>query len=221
MSGFHHCVTCEAKLTANDPHEDCVACLGPDHAASALADRTFCTLCANFQMCTLWQRARKVIGGHSPSSGSSHTLSALPLSSATPPVKLWLSRSPSSQLKAGQRSPDTRRARECSRSPSLEPRGPSPRRERSRWACSGSPRRRGRSRSPHRDKRYRERLSVTELTSKMSQFMDVMMGQQSLLISLANMAPRTTDELVGPMANQPVAPPQPLSALVVQQPQGV
>ncbi|RXM93728.1 hypothetical protein EOD39_18772 [Acipenser ruthenus] len=114
MSGFHRCVTCEAKLPANDPHEDCVACLGPDHAASALADRTFCALCVNFQMRTLCQRARKVVGGHSPSSGSSHTLSALPLSSVTLPVKLWLSRSPSSQLTAGQRSPDTRRARERS-----------------------------------------------------------------------------------------------------------
>ncbi|MGH0119409.1 UNVERIFIED_CONTAM: hypothetical protein FKN15_022544 [Acipenser sinensis] len=41
MSGFHRCVTCQAKLPASDPHEDCVACLGPDHAASALADRAY------------------------------------------------------------------------------------------------------------------------------------------------------------------------------------
>ncbi|MGH0137041.1 UNVERIFIED_CONTAM: hypothetical protein FKN15_064445 [Acipenser sinensis] len=62
---------------------------------------------------------------------------------------------------------------------------------------------------------------MAELTSKMSQFMDVMMGQQSLLMSLTNMAPRATDTQVGPNANQPVFPPQSLAALVVQQPQGV
>ncbi|MGH0151802.1 UNVERIFIED_CONTAM: hypothetical protein FKN15_055087 [Acipenser sinensis] len=55
----------------------------------------------------------------------------------------------------------------------------------------------------------------------MSQFMDVMMGQQSLIMSLANMAPRATDATVGPIANQPAFPPKPLSAPVVQQPQGV
>ncbi|MGH0159971.1 UNVERIFIED_CONTAM: hypothetical protein FKN15_001141 [Acipenser sinensis] len=104
MSRFHRCVTCYAKLPANDPHEDCVACLGPKHAALALADRTFCPLCVNFQTRTLCQRARKAVGGHSPSSGSSHTLSAPPSSLASPPVKLRLSRSPSSQLTTGQRS---------------------------------------------------------------------------------------------------------------------
>ncbi|MGH0141114.1 UNVERIFIED_CONTAM: hypothetical protein FKN15_072753 [Acipenser sinensis] len=55
----------------------------------------------------------------------------------------------------------------------------------------------------------------------MSQFMDVMMGQQSLLMSLTNMAPRATDAQVGPTANQLAFPPQPLDAPVVQQPQGV
>ncbi|MGH0136785.1 UNVERIFIED_CONTAM: hypothetical protein FKN15_062073 [Acipenser sinensis] len=55
----------------------------------------------------------------------------------------------------------------------------------------------------------------------MSQFMDVMMGQQSLLMSLTNMAPQATDAQVGPTANQPVFPPQPLATPVVQQPQGV
>ncbi|MGH0122106.1 UNVERIFIED_CONTAM: hypothetical protein FKN15_013025 [Acipenser sinensis] len=59
----------------------------------------------------------------------------------------------------------------------------------------------GRSRSPRWDRRYREKSGVAELTSKMSQFMDVMMGQHSLLMSLANMAPRATDALVGPIAN--------------------
>ncbi|MGH0146749.1 UNVERIFIED_CONTAM: hypothetical protein FKN15_055409 [Acipenser sinensis] len=222
MSGFHRCVTCEAKLPANDPHEDCVACLGPEHAASALADRSFCALCANFQQRTLRQRARKAVGRHSPSSGSSHTLSAPPLSTVTPPIRLQISRSPS-QLTAGQRSPDHRRARERTRSPSIQLRGPSSRRECSCQSRSRSvsPRRRGCSCSPRRDRRYREKSGVAELTSKMSQFMDVMMGQQSLLMSLANMAPRATDVLVGLIANQPAFPPQPLSAPVVQQPQGV
>ncbi|MGH0146908.1 UNVERIFIED_CONTAM: hypothetical protein FKN15_043911 [Acipenser sinensis] len=44
MSGFHRCVTCQAKLPASDPHDDCVSCLVPDHAASALADRAYCQL---------------------------------------------------------------------------------------------------------------------------------------------------------------------------------
>ncbi|MGH0126599.1 UNVERIFIED_CONTAM: hypothetical protein FKN15_035560 [Acipenser sinensis] len=158
MSGFHCCVTCKAKLPANNPHEDCVACLGPEHAASALADRSFCALCANFQPRTLRQRARKAVGSHSPSSGSSYTLSV---------------------------------------------------------------RHRGRSRSLRWDRRYRDKSGVVELTSKMSQFMDVMMGQQSLLMSLTNMAPRATDAQVGPTANQPTFPPQPLATPVVQQPQGV
>ncbi|MGH0160292.1 UNVERIFIED_CONTAM: hypothetical protein FKN15_039553 [Acipenser sinensis] len=222
MSGFHRCVTCEAKLPANEPHEDCVACLGPEHTASALADMSFCALCANFQPHTLRQRARKAVGGHSLSSGSSHTLPALPSSAATPPVRLQISRSPS-QLTAGQRSPDHRRARELSRSPSIQLRGLSPSRERSCQSRSRSvsPRCRGRSRFLRWDRRYREKSGVVELTSKMSQFTDVMMGQQLLLMSLANMAPRATDALVGPIANQLAFPPQPLSALVVQQPQGV
>ncbi|MGH0118819.1 UNVERIFIED_CONTAM: hypothetical protein FKN15_056206 [Acipenser sinensis] len=117
MSGFHRCVTCQAKLPASDPHDDCVSCLGPDHAASALADRAYCQLCAGFQTRTLRQRARKAVGGRSPSSGSSHTISAPPSSAFTPPVAAQPPRSPSSQLSAGQRSP-ARRTREISRSPS-------------------------------------------------------------------------------------------------------
>ncbi|MGH0161176.1 UNVERIFIED_CONTAM: hypothetical protein FKN15_040533 [Acipenser sinensis] len=150
MSGFHRCVTCQAKLPASDPHEDCVACLGPEHAASALADRSFCASCANFQPRTLRQRARKAVGNHSPSSWSSYTLSVPPSSTATA-VASRGSKSPS-QLTAGQRSPDRRRAHERSHSPSVRPRGSSPRRERSRRSRSRSlsPRRRGRSRSPYR-----------------------------------------------------------------------
>ncbi|MGH0187147.1 UNVERIFIED_CONTAM: hypothetical protein FKN15_023820 [Acipenser sinensis] len=217
MSGFHRCVTCQAKLPASDPHEDCVACLGPEHAASALADRSFCALCANFQPRTLRQRARKAVGSHSPSSGSSYILSVPPSSTATPPVALRGSKSPS-QLTAGHRSPDRRRAQECSHSPSIRPRGSSPRRERSRRSRSRSlsPRRRGRSRSPRRDRRYREKSGVAELTSKMSQFMDVMMAQQSLLMSLTSRAPPAE-----PLASQPALQPQPLAVPVVQQPQGV
>ncbi|MGH0165788.1 UNVERIFIED_CONTAM: hypothetical protein FKN15_055387 [Acipenser sinensis] len=170
MSRFHRCVACQVKLPASDLHEDCVTCLGPEHAASALADRSFCALCANFQPRTLRQRARKVVGSHSPSSGSSYTLSVLPSSTATPPVALRVSKSPS-QLTPGQHSPDRRRAHERSHSPSIRPRGSSPCRERSRRSRSRSlsPRRRGRSRSPRRDRRYREKSGVAELTSKMSQ----------------------------------------------------
>ncbi|MGH0132808.1 UNVERIFIED_CONTAM: hypothetical protein FKN15_050672 [Acipenser sinensis] len=53
MSGFHRCTSCQAKLPASDPHDECVACLGPEHAASALADRAFCHRCASFQTRTL------------------------------------------------------------------------------------------------------------------------------------------------------------------------
>ncbi|MGH0136118.1 UNVERIFIED_CONTAM: hypothetical protein FKN15_010900 [Acipenser sinensis] len=216
MSGFHRCVTCQAKLPASDPHDDCVTCLGPEQAASVLAVcrvwgqstphprwqiRLFVTS-AGFQTRTLRQRAKKAVGGHSPSSGSSHTISAPQSSTATPPGRLQLSRSPSSQLTAGQRSP-TRRAWE--RSPS--PRRVRPRRE-SR-SHSRSPRRRGRSRSPRRDRRYRDRSGVAELTSKMSQFMEVMMGQQPILMSLANVVPPVPEQPTGPIASQPVAPPQP------------
>ncbi|MGH0128556.1 UNVERIFIED_CONTAM: hypothetical protein FKN15_040256 [Acipenser sinensis] len=210
MSGFHRCVTCQAKLPASDPHEDCVACLGPEHATSALADRLVCALCANFQPRTLRQRARKAVGSHSPSSGSSFTLSVPPSSTATPAVALRGSRSPS-QLTSGQRSPDRRRAHERSHSPSIRPRGSSPRRERSR-------RSRSRSLSPPfsrpRDRR-REKSGVAELTSKMSQFMEVMMGQQSLLMSLTNRAlPAEVS------ASHSAFQPQPLAVPVVQQPQG-
>ncbi|MGH0148165.1 UNVERIFIED_CONTAM: hypothetical protein FKN15_022389 [Acipenser sinensis] len=92
-------------------------------------------------------------------------------------------------------------------------RGPSPRGERPQISRSrsGSPRRRGRSRSPRRDRRG----GVTELTNKMSQFMDLMMGQQSLLMSLATA--RAAEEPVGPVANQPMILPQPLSVPVAQQ----
>ncbi|MGH0119464.1 UNVERIFIED_CONTAM: hypothetical protein FKN15_076688 [Acipenser sinensis] len=185
-----------------DPHDDCVSCLGPDHAASALADRAYCQLCAGFQTRTLRQRARKAVGGRSPSSGSSHTISAPPSSAFTPPVAAQPPRSPSSQLTAGQRSP-ARRTRERSRSPSS--RGARPRREsRSR---SRSPRRRRYSRSPRRGRRHQETSGVAELTSKMSQFMEVMMGQQSLLMTLANVVPRAPELPTGPVAGQPVVPP--------------
>ncbi|MGH0132889.1 UNVERIFIED_CONTAM: hypothetical protein FKN15_012470 [Acipenser sinensis] len=200
--GFHRCVTCQAKLPASDPHEDCVACLGPDHAASALADRAYCHLCAGFQTRTLRQRARKAVGGRSPSSGSSHTISAPPLSVLTPLVTSQPPRSPISQLTAGQRSP-ARRARERSRSPSS--RGARPRREsRSR---SRSPRCRRYSRSPRRGRRHQDTFGVAELTSKMSQFMEVMMGQQSLLMTLANVVPRVPELPTGPITGQPVVPP--------------
>ncbi|MGH0160522.1 UNVERIFIED_CONTAM: hypothetical protein FKN15_039481 [Acipenser sinensis] len=202
MSGFHRCVTCQTKLPASDPHEDCVSCMGPDHAASALADRAYCQLCAGFQTRTLRQRARKAVGGHSPSLGSSHTISAPPSSALTSPVTAQPPRSPSSQLTAGQRSP-ARRARERSRSPSS--RGARPRREsRSR---SRSPRRRRYSRSPRRGRRHQDTFGVAELTSKMSQFMEVMMGQQSLLMTQANVVPRAPELPTGPVAGQPVVPP--------------
>ncbi|MGH0120128.1 UNVERIFIED_CONTAM: hypothetical protein FKN15_065289 [Acipenser sinensis] len=206
----------QAKLPASDPHEDCVACLGPEHAASALADRSFCALCANFQPRTLRQRARKAVGHHSPSSGSSYTLSVPPSSTVTA-VTLRGSKSPS-QLTACQRSPDRRRAHERSHSPSIRPHGSSLRRERSRRSRSRSlsPRHRGRSRSPRRDRRCRDKSGVAELTSKMSQFMEVMMGQQSLLMSLTNRAPPAE-----PVASHSAFQPQPLAVPVVQQPQGV
>ncbi|MGH0114794.1 UNVERIFIED_CONTAM: hypothetical protein FKN15_050965, partial [Acipenser sinensis] len=110
----------------------------------------------------------------------------------------------STHLKActGQRSP-ARRTRERSRSPSS--RGARPRREsRSR---SRSPRRRRYSRSPRRGRRHQETSGVAELTSKMSQFMEVMMGQQSLLMTLANVVPRAPELPTGPVAGQPVVPP--------------
>ncbi|MGH0120361.1 UNVERIFIED_CONTAM: hypothetical protein FKN15_067746 [Acipenser sinensis] len=200
MSGFHRCVTCQAKLPASDPHEDNVSCLGPDHAASALADRAYCQLCAGFQTRTLRQRARKAVGCRSPSSGSSHTISAPPSSAFTPPVAAQPPRSPSSQLTAGQRSP-ARRTRERSRSPSS--RGARPRRE----SRSRSPRRRRYSRSPRRGRLHQDTSGVAELTSKMSQFMEVMMGQQSLLMTLANVVPRAPELPTGPVAGQPVVPP--------------
>ncbi|MGH0118078.1 UNVERIFIED_CONTAM: hypothetical protein FKN15_052083 [Acipenser sinensis] len=43
----------------------------------------------------------------------------------------------------------------------------------------------------------------------MSQFMEVMMGQQSILMSLANVVPRVPEQPTGPIASQPLAPPQP------------
>ncbi|MGH0175449.1 UNVERIFIED_CONTAM: hypothetical protein FKN15_070383 [Acipenser sinensis] len=55
----------------------------------------------------------------------------------------------------------------------------------------------------------------------MSQFVDDMMGQETLLMTLANRMPRATDDLVEPVANQPTVLPQPLSTQVVQQPQEV
>ncbi|MGH0118131.1 UNVERIFIED_CONTAM: hypothetical protein FKN15_044433 [Acipenser sinensis] len=41
----------------------------------------------------------------------------------------------------------------------------------------------------------------------MSQFMEVMMGQQSLLMTLANVMPRAPELPTGPVAGQPVVPP--------------
>ncbi|MGH0145788.1 UNVERIFIED_CONTAM: hypothetical protein FKN15_006239 [Acipenser sinensis] len=49
----------------------------------------------------------------------------------------------------------------------------------------------------------------------MSQFMDLMMGQQSLLMSLATA--RAAEEPVRPVVNQPIILPQPLSVPVAQQ----
>ncbi|MGH0191392.1 UNVERIFIED_CONTAM: hypothetical protein FKN15_062618 [Acipenser sinensis] len=214
MSGFHRCVTSQAKLPASDPHDDCVTCLGPELAASALADRAFCHPYAGFQARTLRQRVKKAMGGHSPSSGSSHTISALPSSMATPPGRLQPSRSPSSQLTAGKRSPASHAWER-----STSPRRVHPRRK-SR-SHSRSPRRRGRSHSPRPDWRYRDRLGVAELTSKMSQFMEVMMGQQSILMSLANVVPRVPEQPTGPIASQPVAAPQPATVVAPPvQPQG-
>ncbi|MGH0121469.1 UNVERIFIED_CONTAM: hypothetical protein FKN15_023767 [Acipenser sinensis] len=181
VSGFHHCMTCQAKLPASDPHNDFVTCLGPEHAASALADRAFCHLCAGFQTSTLRQRVKNAVGGHFPSSGSSHTISAPPSSTATPPGRLQLSRSLSSQLAAGQRSP-TRRAREH---------GPSPRRVRPVGSLGRSP----------------DRLVGEDALAPLVGTGDT---------ETANVVPRVPEQPIGPIASQPVAPPQP--ALVVAPP---
>ncbi|MGH0165963.1 UNVERIFIED_CONTAM: hypothetical protein FKN15_049931 [Acipenser sinensis] len=213
MSGFHRCTSCQAKLPASDPHDECVACLGPEHAASALADRAFCHRCVGFQTRSLLQRAKKSVGGHSPSLGSSHTISAPPSSTTTTPGRLQLSTSPASPITAGQRSP-TR----CVRARSPSPSRVCPHRE-SR-SPSRSPQCRGRSRSPRRNRRCRDRSGVVELTSKMSQFMEMMMGQQSLLMSMANAVPRAPEQFTGPVASQPVAPLQPpLAVSLPVQPQ--
>ncbi|MGH0182395.1 UNVERIFIED_CONTAM: hypothetical protein FKN15_009407 [Acipenser sinensis] len=167
----------------------------------------------------LQQQARPLLtkSGIATKSVINSTLSnAVPIdapSLASPPVKLPLSGRSSSQVTAGQRSPDARRKRHRSHSPPVV-RGPSPHGERPRQLSgsrSRSPRRRGHSRSPRRDRRG----GVTELTNKMSQFMDLMMAQQSLLMSLATA--RATDEPVGPVANQPMVLPQPLPIPVAQQ----
>ncbi|MGH0165611.1 UNVERIFIED_CONTAM: hypothetical protein FKN15_049275 [Acipenser sinensis] len=147
--------------------------------------------------------------------GAFHTASAPPLSTVTPPVRRLLSRSPSSQLTAGQRYLP-RHVRERSRSPAA--RDPSPHRKRPRWesrSCSRSPHQKGRSRSPRRDRRYRDRSGVAELTSKMSQFMEVMMGQQSLLMSLANVVPPVSHQLPQ-STSQLVTLPQPIPVPVPQ-----
>ncbi|MGH0136507.1 UNVERIFIED_CONTAM: hypothetical protein FKN15_017352 [Acipenser sinensis] len=147
--------------------------------------------------------------------GAFHTASAPPLSTVTPPVRRLLSRSPSSQLTAGQRYLP-RHVRECSRSPAA--RDPSPHRKRPRWesrSCSRSPHQKGRSRSPRRDRRYRDRSGVAELTSKMSQFMEVMMGQQSLLMSLVNVVPPVSHQLPQ-STSQLVTLPQPIPVPVPQ-----
>ncbi|MGH0167401.1 UNVERIFIED_CONTAM: hypothetical protein FKN15_057587 [Acipenser sinensis] len=59
----------------------------------------------------------------------------------------------------------------------------------------------------HRHHLQGETSGVAELTSKMSQFMEVMMGQQSLLMTLANVVPRAPELPTGPVAGQPVVPP--------------
>ncbi|MGH0172147.1 UNVERIFIED_CONTAM: hypothetical protein FKN15_066188 [Acipenser sinensis] len=192
VMSFHHCVTCQAKLPASDPHDDCVACLDTEHATSALVDKGYCSLCARFQTRTLRHRAKKAVGGHLPSSGLSHTVSAPPSSTATPPVRLRPSTSPSSQLPA----------------PSWE------RSRRESGSRSRLPSRRGRSRSPRRDRRYKDRSGVAKFTSKMSEFMDMMIGQQSLLMSLTNVTPRAPEQ-PGPIANQPVDPIPPLQLQAV------
>ncbi|MGH0141005.1 UNVERIFIED_CONTAM: hypothetical protein FKN15_055712 [Acipenser sinensis] len=54
----------------------------------------------------------------------------------------------------------------------------------------------------------------------MSQFMEMMMGQQSLLMSMANAVLRAPEQFTGPIANQPVAPLQPpLAVYLPVQPQ--
>ncbi|MGH0120428.1 UNVERIFIED_CONTAM: hypothetical protein FKN15_054764 [Acipenser sinensis] len=174
VKSFHRCVTCQVKLPASDPHEDCVACLGPEHAASALADRTYCALCAGFQTRTFLGVIPHCLGpaiihGDSASQAAAFQKPILPAHS-------W----------------------ELHRRES---------RSRSRSLC-----RKGRSHSPREDRQYRGRSGVPELTSK-SQFMEVMMGQQSLLMSLANVAP--SHQLPGP-TSQPVALPQPIPVPVPQ-----
>ncbi|MGH0116180.1 UNVERIFIED_CONTAM: hypothetical protein FKN15_074821 [Acipenser sinensis] len=87
-------------------------------------------------------------------------------------------------------------------------------------ACSGtfpqsrsrsrSPWRRRYSRSPRRGRRHQDTSGVAELTSKMSQFMEVMMGQQSLLMTLANVVPWASELPTRPITGQPVVlPPVP------------
>ncbi|MGH0149408.1 UNVERIFIED_CONTAM: hypothetical protein FKN15_015405 [Acipenser sinensis] len=179
MSGFHRCVTCQAKLPASDPHEDSVTCTHPPlegEESSGWALFFLGIIPHHFCSAVVYDDAASA---------------AAALQEPVLPVNSW------SEVHT------TRRARE---------RSPSPRRVCPRWESrshSRSPRRRGRTRSPHRDRRYRDRSGVAELTSKMSQFMEVMVGQLSILMSLANVVPPVPEQPTGPIASQPVAPPQP------------
>ncbi|MGH0133394.1 UNVERIFIED_CONTAM: hypothetical protein FKN15_035937 [Acipenser sinensis] len=74
MPAFNLCGSCSRKMPPEDLHEFCISCLGPQHAASVLADKAYFTICAKFQDRTLKSRSRRSVGMESPSSRASHTV---------------------------------------------------------------------------------------------------------------------------------------------------
>lgn len=175
IMSFHLCITCQVKLPASDPHEDCVVFLCPDHA-------TYCTLCAWFQTPHpapegkeggQWSLVLLWVIPHSFCSTVIHNDSASEAAALWEPILPTHSWSdvPDQMCSGMLPSPSTHRV--MFSFPSLG------------QAIQGS------------------------LTSKMSKFMEVMIGQQSLLISLTEVAPPVSGQLTGP-TGQPVALPQPI-----------
>ncbi|RXM94523.1 Serine--pyruvate aminotransferase, mitochondrial [Acipenser ruthenus] len=62
MSNFHPCMSCRQNLPPQDKHTLCVKCLGINLASAALADKTFCSICAGSKEKTLQNRMPQFTG---------------------------------------------------------------------------------------------------------------------------------------------------------------
>ncbi|MGH0173808.1 UNVERIFIED_CONTAM: hypothetical protein FKN15_066503 [Acipenser sinensis] len=83
MPGFHSCTTCKRSIPSEKTHNQCVWCLGPEHAQQTFQDHSFCEACAVLTRCSVERRHNR-FAEPAPSTSSHRDMSPSPRCAALP-----------------------------------------------------------------------------------------------------------------------------------------